>query len=353
MRGPIHSSMSILFAPDYRQGSPYQRLLAQALTNLGWDIDFQLHYRRALPLARGVRSAPRTGLLHLHWPEAYHRRVGDMWDEFRQRRFPLDLWLATRQVPLVLTAHNLQAHNSDGNARAFANMRAAVRQAHTVIAHSDAAARLIGERMNVPSSRIAVIPHGDFSILYPPPISRDEARQRLGLTAPLIALLFGMVEPYKGIEEIVTIWPTRSDVELVVAGKPFSPEYEATITAAISGRSGITLRPGWLSDDELYLWLCAADVAVFNYRTILTSGAACLARSWGIPILIPERLQTVDLDEPADRVFRFEEASLADQLEHALAIGADFGSAADWRYATAWNSIAQRTARLYLRALET
>ncbi|GAA0761668.1 hypothetical protein GCM10009076_14920 [Erythrobacter ramosus] len=206
--------------------------------------------------------------------------------------------------------------------------------------------------MDIPHSQIAVIPHGDFSVLYPPPISRDEARRRLGLTAPRIALFFGMVEPYKGIEEIVSLWPTRSDVELVVAGRPSSPNYEATITAAIAGRSGITFRPGWLSDEELFLWLCAADVAVFNYRTILTSGAACLARSWGIPILIPERLQTVDLDEPSDRVFRFDEASLADQLDRALGMGSDFASAADWRSTTGWTSIAQHAARVYERVLD-
>lgn len=344
---PTQAAMSILFAPDYRQGSPYQRLLGEALVELGWEIDFLSHYRRVLPLARGIRDAPKAALLHLHWPEAYHPRKGDIWDEFRQRRFPLDLWLATRRVPLVLTAHNLQAHNSDGNQRAFANMRAAVRRAQLVIVHSSAAARLTSERMGIPHSRIAVIPHGDFSVLYPPPIPRDEARRRLGLASPGIALLFGMVEPYKGIEEIVSQWPTRPDVELVVAGRSSSQNYEATITAAIAGRSGITFRPGWLSDDELYLWLCAADVAVFNYRTILTSGAACLARSWGIPILIPERLQTVDLDEPADRVFRFDETSLPDQLDRALGIGSDFASAAEWRSKTAWPAIAQQTARVY------
>ena len=52
--------------------------------------------------------------------------------------------------------------------------------------------------------------------------------------------------------------------------------------------------------------LSAADAAVFNYRTIFTSGAAALARSWGVPILIPSRLATVALDEPAPTVFRFD-----------------------------------------------
>lgn len=349
----VISSKSILFAPDYRENSPYQRLLGDALTKFGWEIEYQSQYHRIFPLARGARRVPQASLLHLHWPEAYHRFAGDIWDGFRQYRFPLDLWLASKQIPIVLTAHNLQAHNSDGNPRAFANMRTAVRRAKTVIAHSDASASLICERMDIPRSRIAVIPHGDFSVLYPPPISRKEARQRLGLTAPRIALLIGMVEPYKGIEEIVSLWPTSSNVELVVAGKPSSQQYEAAIAEAVVGRSGIIFRPGWLSDDELYLWLCAADVAVFNYRTILTSGAACLARSWGIPILIPARLHTVDLHEPADRVFRFDKVSFADQLDRALAAGADFASAADWRFSTAWDSVAKQTAQIYTRALDS
>ncbi len=45
-------SLEVVFAPDWRGGVPYQRLLA----------------------------AQRCDLLHLHWPEAYYPKLGDRLD---------------------------------------------------------------------------------------------------------------------------------------------------------------------------------------------------------------------------------------------------------------------------------
>ena len=46
--------MRILFAPDYRNGLPYQQLLAEALRELDVEVDFLTGYRRGLPLYRGT-----------------------------------------------------------------------------------------------------------------------------------------------------------------------------------------------------------------------------------------------------------------------------------------------------------
>ena len=60
----------------------------------------------------------------------------------------------------------------------------------------------------------------------------------------------------------------------------------------------------WLDDATLRVWLSASDCSIFNYRDIFTSGAAALARSYGLPLLIPRRLASADLDEPHPHVFR-------------------------------------------------
>ena len=116
---------------------------------------------------------------------------------------------------------------------------------------------------------------------------------------------------------------------------------------------GVTLRLGWLDDAALALWLSAADCALFNYRTIFTSGSAALARSWGVPILIPSRLATVDLGEPAPTVFRFDrpDTDLGEKLRAALATPSDYSAAAPWRTATAWPRVAALTAEGYRAAL--
>ena len=117
--------------------------------------------------------------------------------------------------------------------------------------------------------------------------------------------------------------------------------------------SRVQFRPGWLADSDLRQWLSAVDVVVFNYQAIFTSGAACLARSYGVPILLPTRLRTVALDEPSTLVQRFDDLgeNFRARLESAFAVPPDYEAAAGWRATTAWSRIAELTDAAYRDAL--
>lgn len=345
--------MNVLFAPDWRDGVPYQRLLAEALAEHGVEVDFLRQYRRILPLTRLLadrRRAGRLDLLHLHWPEAYYPPLQDGRDWFRCARFPLDLALATRRVPLAVTAHNLLAHNRAHEPFALRNARAALRRARVVIAHSEGAKAALIATHALSPERIHVVPHGDLSVALPPPVPRDEARSRCSLGKGPVVLVFGAIEPYKGIEQVLAHWrETRPEVDLVIAGKAATPEYERVIRDAAAGLPHVTLRLDRLTDTELACWLSAVDVVLFNYRAIFTSGAASLARSWGVPILFPERFQTVDLGEPSPYVCRYADFGRAFSLAlgRALLTPPDFATAAGWRESISWKGIAARTAEAY------
>jgi glycosyltransferase involved in cell wall biosynthesis len=349
--------MRVSFAPDWRDGVPYQRLLAEALAEHGVEVDFLRDYRRILPLARLVadrRRAGRMDLLHLHWPEAYYPSLRDGRDWLRCARWPLDLALATRGLPLAVTAHNLLPHNRATEPFALRNAGAALRRAGVIFAHSAGAKSALIATHDLLPERIHVVPHGDLSVAMPPPMLRAEARDRCGLGVGPVVLIFGAIEPYKGIEEVLEQWrATRPDVDLVIAGKPVLPEYETAIRAAAEGIPRVTLRLDRLTDAELACWLSAVEVVLFNYRAIFTSGAASLARSWGVPILFPARFTTVDLGEPSPYVCRFadfgHDFSLA--LGRALTTRPDFAAAAGWRESIAWKGIAARTAEAYRRAI--
>ena len=346
----------MLFAPDWRKGVPYQQLLAAALARLGVKVDFLANYKRVLPLARLLAARANTercDVLHLHWPEAYYPPRGDWLDGLRSARFPLDLALATRRTRLVLTAHNLHAHNRGHEFFARRNMRAAFRRANGVIAHSPKAKEALVSVYNLPAEKITVIPHGDLSVHLPPPIDRASARARVGLDARPTVLMFGTLEPYKGLEEVIEFWRhAQPPARLMIIGRPNSATYGATIEKAAASAHNVTCKFGWVSDEALSVWLSAVDAVLCNYRTIFTSGAASLARSWGVPILLPTRLDTVDLLEPSARVFRFQSLAedFRERLLQALAAGSEFASAADWREATGWDRVAAQTAEVYRQA---
>ena len=132
--------MKVLFAPDWREGNPYQELLVAALERQGVSVQFLQGYRRVLPLSRLL--ADRTfDVFHLHWPEAYAPRRRDGFDLFRRARFPFDLSHALSNRTMVVTAHNLYWHDREKEIGGRANARIVYGRAKAIFAHSDAARR--------------------------------------------------------------------------------------------------------------------------------------------------------------------------------------------------------------------
>ena len=338
----------MLFAPDWRAGGPYQSELSKALVNLDTDVQFASGYRRALPLAR-VTWQFQPDILHLHWPEAYFPLRGDFLDELRERRLPVDARLARLGRRLVVTAHNLFPHSKEISRPLEEAVSSVHRLASAVIAHSEEARQVVSNTHGVDPERIFVIPHGDLAPSMSRLTDRESARRRLSLPDRRICLIFGRVEPYKGIDVVVDFWnAVRPDADLYIVGNDSGNDYVRGLSARIDGNPSIRTVLRHVPDQELADWLSATDCVLFNYRTLLTSGAASLTRSMGVPLLIPSRLNTVDLGEPDPRVFRFGSiAELSELLPRALAAGSDYEAAAGWRRRCSWDGIAEETRKVY------
>jgi beta-1,4-mannosyltransferase len=347
--------MRVLFAPDWRAGNHYQRLLAEALSQHGVEVSFLSDYYRGLPLFRGVR-AKVPDIMHLHWPEQYFQRRGDhwnTWDFLRAARYPVDFWLTAHYCPIVLTAHNLLPHDRAGEFGIFGNVRCTAQSSKAIFVHSDVARQRIRESFATSDDRIHVIPLGDHAVTMGAPVPREEARMRLDLPLDTkICLVFGTVQPYKGSDELVRLWAENYlPYRLVVIGPITSEAFTHRLYGLARRCAMVDLRllNDWLDDAALRLWLSASDCAIFNYREILTSGAAALARSYGMPLLIPRRLASVDLDEPHPHVFRFDavDTDFRAQLDGALATPCDYDLAGEWRRKTSWKRVAKITTLVY------
>jgi beta-1,4-mannosyltransferase len=348
--------MRVVFAPDWRAGIQYQSLLAEALSQHGVEVSFLSEYYRGLPLFRGTRTkAP--DLVHIHWPEAYFSQRGDAWDWLRVARYPLDCWLTAHYRPIVLTAHNLLPHDRGNERGVFRNAWYTGQRSQAVFVHSNEARRLIRERFALSDDRIHTIPFGDHSVTMGMPVPREEARAQLQLPVhEKVCLVFGTISPYKGSDELVRFWAENCvPYRLVVVGPIVSEAFANTLYGLAQGCTMIELRllDKWLDDAALRVWLSASNCSIFNYREIFTSGAAALARSYGLPLLIPRRLASADLDEPHPHVFRFDalDTDFRAQLERAIATPFDYAIANEWRQKTCWESVAEGTALVYRNVL--
>lgn len=358
--------MKVLFAPDYRKPNSYQTNLGRALEEKGVSLSY---VRGRLPLFELQQSCAsiRPDILHLHWPEGLFVRFEKLKRiapglssclPLGEAHYLLDLFsaLAVHRVRLVLTAHNLWPHRNGDSAFTKGTVRRTAQRAHGVIAHSASAARTIADAWDIEAKKIEVIPHGDLSAVFgelPPP---EEARKSLPIpeTLPLF-LIFGVIEDYKGIDEVVEAWkklapPAR--LAIIGHGKKDVIERLRKLSAGIP--SVHFLAEGRLPEEMLQLWLAAADGAIFNYRRTLTSGAASLTRSLGIPTLIHRRAGSIDLGEPHPAVFRYE--SMGDEfnkvLHQAMAlIGQRPPKDTDWAETTSWPKIADSTVSFYKRIL--
>jgi hypothetical protein len=354
----FRNDISVLFAPDYRLGLPYQALLADALKGHGIEVSFLTDYYRGLPLYRGTLAA-RPGIVHLHWPERYFQTKGDRWDRWRVVRYPLDLWLTMRHNAVVVTAHNLLPHNRWDEPGVYQNIRKTVRTASAVFVHSEVAREQMCATFGVSKDRCYVIPIGDHSVTLGTPTPRETARAELGLpAAEKVCLVFGTVSPYKGTDEIVRFWVQRRITHrLVIAGPVISHDFAECLRRLALGSSSVDLRLSdeWLDNSSLRCWLSAADCTIFNYKQVLTSGGAALSRSYGVPTLIPSRLTAADLGEPHPHVLRFDDlnGNFDKQMERALRQPSDYDLARDWREKTSWANIARITAAAYQQVLQT
>ncbi|MCS6843579.1 MAG: glycosyltransferase [Caldilineales bacterium] len=312
-----------LLSANPASANPYIRLFQQGLEAAGAAVTLYTDPGpTGLPAAAG-----QADVVHLHWLELWgrppYRSLAGLqrWGLFgrglrrwlepalnsetlfsrRRQRF-LDRFLAAlanykaRGGRLVYTAHNLGQHEGEAEAVELAGLRRLLALADAVHVHGPSIAMavrplLVAEGGGIAplSPSIAVIPHGHYLDAYPNHVSRDAARQRLGLPAhAFVFLALGLIRPYKGLEELLAAFRAveGEHVRLAIAGQPRPRSYADRLAADAADRR-ILWHPHFIADDEVQVWMNAADVAVLPYRRVTTSGAALLAFSFGKPIVAP------------------------------------------------------------------
>ena len=120
--------------------------------------------------------------------------------------------------------------------------------------------------------------------------TRAGARRRLGLPPEgEVALFFGYVRHYKGLDVLLKAWPAvraQRPVTLVVAGEFYQdPAPYRALAAAAGGEPGIRMLERYLPDEDVEAVFKAADVVVLPYRSATQSGVTHVAYALGVPVI--------------------------------------------------------------------
>lgn len=274
---------------DY--GNPYWSGLSTCLETLGVEFDRSpLHNglgRRWLHENRGQLRA-----IHLHLVQPFYAYEGTRARLPWVLRFARNLALArVLGYETVLTMHDLRPTWPLRPLWVdYLGYWVAANLTTRVIVHYSSGrsllARRYGRRRNV-----YAMPHPSYSGLYPNWISRSEARSRLGYAShETLFLFFGNIHPNKGVEGLVTTFRQISGdrLRLLITGKTsLGAEQLERIRERVAGDLRVRLMPEHVPDDEVQVYLNAADVVALPFKEVLTSGSAHLAMSFARPVVAP------------------------------------------------------------------
>jgi len=132
------------------------------------------------------------------------------------------------------------------------------------------------------------VPHPFYAQFDRGRFTRESARAKLGLSGD-VALFFGYVRHYKGLDTLLEAWPKvrerRPGATLVVAGEFYEKPsiYEALARSA--GEGAVRMLNRYIPDDEVEALFRAADVTVLPYRSATQSGVTHVAYALGCPVI--------------------------------------------------------------------
>lgn len=356
--------MRALHAPDFSDTNPYQRELRSHLEDCGVAVRFGTTSGRSvfglvtvLPILDSTFSGARPDVFHLHW---FHAFVGD-------ERWPASVLLGLQLVfellvlrllgvRVVWTVHNLFDHERRMPRRLEVAFRHVVfRVSDRVIVHCDRAAAEVLRTYRLPSGaerKLTTVPHGHYIDSYPNDVGRAEARTSLGFDdGETVFLFFGRIRAYKNVPGLISAFGhvSNESARLLVVGTPRTDALASVVAERSAADPRVRTEFAFVPDDEVQIYLNAADAVVLPFENVLSSGSAILAMSFGRPVIAPAEGCVADL-VPSELLY---DGDRPDRLQTALdrALSADLDGLGErcGRRAQSldWDHVARQTYAVY------
>ena len=198
---------------------------------------------------------------------------------------------------IVLTSHNVNQARRDSKDSLLnrVTLKIQYRLADHIFVHTEKMKSELLQDFGVEERSVTVIPFGINNSLPETDLTPAQARRRLGIADGEKAILFlGRMRPYKGLEYLLTAFKELASSDptcrLIIASEPKkgSEEYLGRIRRTIDhdfAPRQIIVNLCFIPDEEMEVYLKAADVLVLPYKEIFQSGVLFLAYSFGLPVV--------------------------------------------------------------------
>ena len=171
--------------------------------------------------------------------------------------------------------------------RAIAPILVRLAQGFAVHSKHDQAALTV--RYGLGKRPVMLIPHGPYNQYQ----SADQTSQeRNGAAACCNLLYFGVIRPFKGVEDLITAFDMLPEEEveryhLTVVGETWEGwTLPAEMIARSRYRDRITFVNRYVSDEEVGQFFAKADAVILPYHRSSASGPLHVAMSAGLPVVV-------------------------------------------------------------------
>jgi glycosyltransferase involved in cell wall biosynthesis len=293
-------------------GNPYQLLIRRALAARG-IASVAIAKSNFFPLLKATRQP--IDVLQMYWPHSLFTGATPFNAFVKRTLFALDI-ANLRRKKFVFSAENLYPHDSPQVQRDIACTQKILNHCDGVIFTSESARQIYQSVYRLPAgAQQAVVPHIHYMDVYPNQVTREEARQRLGIAdARRVILFLGRIHPYKGLHHLVEAFLEASGPDdcLVIAGRAKSEALVHQLQERIAGhpRKGageVKVFARFIPDEELQHFYNAADAVAVPYDDMpINPGSIVMAMGFGKCIIAPSKGPIRELVHP-DALFGYAE----------------------------------------------
>jgi glycosyltransferase involved in cell wall biosynthesis len=162
-----------------------------------------------------------------------------------------------------------------------------------LVLHTEVERSAFLDAFRVDPTRVDVADHGG-SFVRRTTLDRGAARRRLGIVEDAFVFLsIGFIQPHKGFDRAIEAFAAlgaapRARLDIVGSVRVEEPDYVThldRLQERAAATPGVTVHPGYVSDELFDVWLVAADLVVLPYRRIWSSGVLERAALFDRPVV--------------------------------------------------------------------
>jgi len=218
---------------------------------------------------------------------------------------------------IVLTVHDVSSFSDSSTSSIICKL--IYKLTDRIITHNEFSKLEILDLNVSLSSRISIVPHGNYTPFINIQYDKEKSREQLGISNnSKVLLFFGMIKKEKGLEILLSalngVIKENPDVLLLIAGKPWENDFAAyqKIIDQNNLSEYILLHSKFIQQEDVEHYYCVSDLVVLPYKKIYQSGVLMMTLSYKRPALVSDLPPFKEIISDNENGFLFKTENVSD-----------------------------------------